>query len=147
MDIWLEDQGRNDVAKQWFAEIAELRQKYQLYVVMRDNAGENVSKKINAFFTSKGVKNCFPTPHEQWQDGLFVASIKSVLMLTKAEMAESGMAGRFWFSASNHAKNCRNVTYKQRIGTTPHAKMYGTKADVSKFICASQEGKARVWET
>jgi hypothetical protein len=61
------------------------------------------------------------------------ASIKSILLLTKTEMTESGMAGRFWFSASIHAKNCRNVTYKQRIGTTPHAKMYGTKADVSKF--------------
>ena len=53
--------------------------------------------------------------------------------MTKAEMAESGMAGRFWFSASIHGKNCRNVTFKQRLGTTPHAKMYGEKADVSKF--------------
>ena len=82
-----------DVAEQWFAEIADLRQKYQLYVVMRDNAGEYVSMKINAFFTSKGVKIYFSTPHEQWQDGLSEASFKSVLMLTKAEIAESGMAG------------------------------------------------------
>ncbi len=29
-----------DVAKQWYAEMAELRQKYQLLVVMWDSAGE-----------------------------------------------------------------------------------------------------------
>ena len=39
-----------DVAEQCYAEMADLRQKCQLFVVMRDNAGENVSKKINAFF-------------------------------------------------------------------------------------------------
>jgi hypothetical protein len=58
-----------DIAERWYAEIADLRQKYQLIVVMRDNAGENVSRKINTFFTSKGVKNYFGTPTEQWQDG------------------------------------------------------------------------------
>ena len=43
------------------------------------------------------------------------------------------MAGRFWFSATIHAKNCRNATYKKRVGTTPHAKIFGSKKDVSKF--------------
>jgi hypothetical protein len=28
---------------------------------------------------------------------------------------------------------CRNVTFKQSIGTTPFEKMYGIKKDVSKF--------------
>ena len=37
------------------------------------------------------------------------------------------------FSASTHCKSYRNVTFKQRLGTTPHAKIYGEKADVSKF--------------
>ena len=56
-------------------------------------------------------------------------------MIGKSQLneAESGMAGRFWFSASNHGKTCRNVTFKQRLGTTPHAKIYGEKADVSNF--------------
>ena len=102
-------------------------------VVMRDTTGETVSRKINAFFNSKDVKNHFSTQYEQWQDGLSEASIKSVLLLTKAEMAESGMAGRFWFSVSIHGNNCKNVTFKQRLGTTPHAKMYGEKADISIF--------------
>ena len=48
-------------------------------------------------------------------------------------MAESGMGGQFWFSATMNGVNCRNATYKKRLGTTPHEKVYGTKKDVSKF--------------
>jgi hypothetical protein len=39
-----------DVAKQWYAEIADLRQKYELLVVMKDNAGKIISHTIKAFF-------------------------------------------------------------------------------------------------
>ena len=35
-----------DVVKQWYAEIADLREKYQMLVVMRDFAGENMSHEI-----------------------------------------------------------------------------------------------------
>jgi hypothetical protein len=52
-----------DVAKQWHAEIADLRHKDQMVVVMRDNAGGNTSKSVNAF-TEKGVWNDFGTPCE-----------------------------------------------------------------------------------
>ncbi len=34
------------VVKQWYAEIADLREKYQLQVVMRDFAGENMPHEI-----------------------------------------------------------------------------------------------------
>ncbi len=100
-----------DAVKQWYAEISGLRERYQLFVVMRDFAGENMSHQ--EFFTKKGVKSCFATPYEPWQDGLAEAGIKSVLLLARTEMNESGLAalaGRFWFSAVNHGKNCRNVT-------------------------------------
>ena len=33
-------------AKRWMAETADLREKYPLFVVMRDNAGENKSEEI-----------------------------------------------------------------------------------------------------
>jgi hypothetical protein len=124
-----------DAVKQWYAEIADLREKYQLLVVMRDFAGENMSQEIQDFFTDKGVKSYFSTPYESWQDGLGEAGIKSVLLLARTEMAESGLAGRYWFSAVNHhdGKNCRNVTFKYRLGTTPYARIYGVKKDVSKF--------------
>ena len=48
-------------------------------------------------------------------------------------MAESGLGGQFWFSATMHGVNCRNATFKERLGTTPHEKLYGRKKDVSRF--------------
>ncbi len=53
-----------------YAEIADIRQKFQLVVVMRDYAGENVSDEIKNLFTEKHVKNYFNTSFEPWQDGL-----------------------------------------------------------------------------
>ncbi len=116
-----------DVVKQWYAEIADLREKYQLLVVMRDFAGENMFHEIQAFFTDKGIKSYFSTPYEPWQDGLGEAGIKSVLLLARTEMAESVLAGRYWFSAVNHGTNCRNVTFEYRLGTTSYARLYGMK--------------------
>ena len=65
-----------DAAKRWMAEIADLREKYPLLVVMRDNAKENSSKAICDYFTSMGVKNYYSAGYEPWQDGLAEASIK-----------------------------------------------------------------------
>ena len=48
-------------------------------------------------------------------------------------MAESGMGGPLWFSSGNHCLNSRNATFKRRLGTTPHEKIFGVKKDVSKF--------------
>ena len=50
-------------------------------------------------------------------------------------LAESGMGGQFWFRATMNGVNCRNETFKKRLGTNPHAseKVYGSKKDVSKF--------------
>ncbi len=53
-----------DAVKQWYAEIADLRGKYQLLVVMRDFAGENMFHEIQEFFTNKGIKCYFATPYE-----------------------------------------------------------------------------------
>ena len=50
-------------------------------------------------------------------------------------MAESGLGGRFWFKfrAACAGKDARNVTYKQRLGSTPYTCMYGDVKDVSRF--------------
>ena len=77
----------------------ELRQKYTLMVDVRDNAGENTSKAIKDLFTEKGVGNYFTTPYEPWQN-MAESSIKWIVLLAKTEMAESGLAGRFWYSAT-----------------------------------------------
>jgi len=102
-----------DASKRWMAEISDLREKYTLMVVMRDNAGENKSKEISEYFTSKGVANRYSTAYEQHQDGLAESGIKSVLLLARSGMAESGLAGKYWFCAATCGKDCRNVTYKE----------------------------------
>ena len=104
-----------DVAKRWMAEIGDLREKYPLRVVMRDNAGENKSNALREYFTSMGVENYFSTAYEPWQDGLAEAAIKSTIMTATCGMAKSGMVGKFWFKAATNGKNGWNVTYKLRI--------------------------------
>ena len=59
-----------DIVVLWYSDIADLRQKHKLVVVMCDNAGENKSQEIIEFFESMGVKNPFSTANEQWQNGL-----------------------------------------------------------------------------
>ncbi len=44
------------VVKKWFSDIAVIKQKHKLVIVMRDNAGENKSQEIIDFFESVGVK-------------------------------------------------------------------------------------------
>ena len=84
-----------DAARRWYADIAELRQKYTLMVVIQDNANNTTSKAIKEFFTKKGLGNYFTTQYEQWQN-MAESSIKSIMLLTKTKMAESGLAGRIW---------------------------------------------------
>ena len=48
-------------------------------------------------------------------------------------MVESGLAGQFWFSATMYGVNCSNATFNERLGTTPHEKLYGKKKNVSRF--------------
>ena len=52
-----------NVVKKWYSDIADLRLKHKLVVVMRDNAGENKSQAIIDFFESVGVKNYFSISH------------------------------------------------------------------------------------
>ena len=122
-----------DVAKRWMAEIGDLREKYPLRVVMRDNAGENKSNALREYFTSMGVENYFSTAYEPWQDGLAEAAIKSTITTATCGMAESGMVGKFWFKAATNGKNCLNVTYKLRINSTPYRELYGKEMDLSRF--------------
>jgi hypothetical protein len=122
-----------NVVKKWYSDIANLRLKHKLVVVMRDNAGENKSQAVIDFFESVGVKNYFSTSHEQWQNGLAEAAINSIMMISRTVMVESGMGGRFWFKSSLAAVDARNATYKGRIGTTPWRLMHGEMRDVSRF--------------
>ena len=57
------------------------------------------------------------------------------MRLARTVMAESGLGGRFWFKAALVGKDARNVTYKQRLGQTPHSCISVELKDVSRF-CA-----------
>ncbi len=113
-----------DVAKRWMAEIGDLSEKCPLRVVIRDNAGENKSKALQEYFTLMGVENYYSTAYEPWQDGLAEAAVKSTVTTATCGMEESGMVGKFWFKAATNGKNCQNVTYKQRINSTPYRELY-----------------------
>ena len=65
------------IVKKWYSDIADLRQKHKLVVVMCDNAGEYKSQEIIEFFESVGVKNYFSTAHEKQQNGLAGTAINS----------------------------------------------------------------------
>ena len=119
------------VVKKWYSDIAILRQKHKLPVVMRDNAGENKLQEVVDFFESMGVKNYYSTAHEQWQNGLLEAAINSVMMLSRTIMVESGLGGRFWFKSALAGCEARNVTYKARIGTSTWNLMRGWEKDLS----------------
>ncbi len=65
MDIWCENESEMlKVVKKWYSDIAVLRQKHKLLVVMRDNGGENESQEIVDFFESMGINNYYSTAHE-----------------------------------------------------------------------------------
>jgi hypothetical protein len=122
-------------SERWMAEIAELREKYPLFlVVMRDNAGENKSKELADYFTSRRVENYYSTAYEPWQDGLAEeAAVKSVMMLAKCGMAGSGLEGPYWFCAATNGKDCRNVIYKERIKDNPWGLLYKEMRKISRF--------------
>ncbi len=49
------------VIKKWYSDIADIREKHDLVVVMRDNAGDNKSQEIMEFIQSTGARNHFST--------------------------------------------------------------------------------------
>jgi hypothetical protein len=60
MDLWNEDSKDQmikdqmiNVVKRWYSDIADLRTKHRLVVVVRDNAGENKSQEVKDFLSQK----------------------------------------------------------------------------------------------
>ena len=64
MDVWYEIKGCQEMVQ--YSDIADLRQKHKLFVVMCDSAGENKFHEIVEFLESlaSGVKNYFSTSTE-----------------------------------------------------------------------------------
>ncbi len=64
---------------------ADLREKYPLLVVMRDNTKDNRSKAICNYFTLMSVDNYYSACYELWQNGLAEALIKLTIMVSVVE--------------------------------------------------------------
>ena len=119
--------------KRWFGNIADLRAKHKLVMLMRDNAGKYKSEEIMQFLDSKGIRSLFSTPKEQMQNGAAEPTINSIMLVARTVMVESDLVGRFWLRAATAGKDARNETFKERIGMSPHQAMYGDKKDVSDY--------------
>jgi hypothetical protein len=70
--------------RRWWADTSTIRQKYPLLCLMRDNAGENKTPEIDAYFEDKGVAARYSTSLEQWQDGPAEASIRELGRLVRS---------------------------------------------------------------
>ena len=60
------------------SDIADLRTKHKLVVLMRDNASEYKSEDMMQFLESKGIRSHFSTLKEQWQNGAAELTIISI---------------------------------------------------------------------
>ena len=106
--------------KKWYCDIAPIRAKHALITLMRDNAGENRFQDVEDFIQSIHVQSRYSAPYEQWQDGQPETAIRTLTRLVRSMKNESGVGVRFWYHMLVAATNASNVTFKKRIGTTPH---------------------------
>jgi hypothetical protein len=104
--------------RKWYSDIADLRTKHKLVVLMLDNASEYKSEEMMQFLESRGIRSHFSTPTEQWQIGAAESTINSIMMSAQTVMAESCLGENFWFKTASAGKVARNVTFKERIGMT-----------------------------
>ena len=75
-----------NVVKRWCCDIADLRAKHKLVVLMLDNAGEYISQEIMQFLDSKGIRSHFSTPKEQWQNRAAESTINSMMLIARTVM-------------------------------------------------------------
>jgi hypothetical protein len=81
----------NAAIRKWVSDIVEIRIRHPLQIVIRDNAGELKSKDLIEFIEGLGSKNYYSVSYEQWQNGLAESSINSLMLLSRTQMAESGL--------------------------------------------------------
>ncbi len=100
MAVWPQDEALS-AAEMWMVEISALQETYSLSLVIKDIAGENKSKEISEYFVSMLAKNYFNMAYKQHQDGLADSGIKLTLILARSGVAQSELAGEYWFPAAN----------------------------------------------
>jgi hypothetical protein len=121
------------MVRKWTAEIADIRDRHKLEFIIRDNASELKSKDLTDHLESLGFKNYYSAAYEHWQNGLDEPLIKSLNLLARQQMVESGMTVMFWFRALITAKDVRHATYHKRIKTMQLMLVYGQPKTFPSF--------------
>ena len=76
----------NAAARQQICDIANIRARHVLQILIRDNAGELKSAGLKAYIESLGVKNYFSVAYKQYQSGPAESSINSLMTLNRTQM-------------------------------------------------------------
>ncbi len=79
------------------------------------------------------MQSLYSAAYEQWQDGQPETAIRTLTRLVRSIKTESGVNVRFWFHMMVTAANASNVTWKKRLGTTPHRAAFGERKDLSEL--------------
>ena len=100
---------------------------------MRDNAGENQSKELVAFFEERGIAMRFSAAYEQWQDGPAEASIRVLGRLARTALVSAGLPTAAWYSTLLKVIETINTMWTIVTNSTQYFDLYGEKQDVFKF--------------
>ncbi len=117
----------NAIVRNQIADIADIRDRHKLEVIIRDNASELKSKDLTDHLESLGFKNYYSAAYEQWQNGLAESSITSLNLLVCLQMVESVMTGIYVlvpsFDNSIGCEEC-NITHQDNAA---HASLRSTQ--------------------
>ena len=116
----------------WYSDIADLRTKHNLVVLMQDNASEYKSEEMMQFLESKGIHSHFSIPKKLWQNGAAESTINSRMMSARTVMTESGLGGRFWFKAGRSGATTSRCGWTLSSSSPRPPFFEGTRADIVK---------------
>ena len=122
-----------EIVKQFVADTALIRKDYPLHCLRRDNAGENVSRVLEAWLRDKGIRSEKSTPHEPWQNGKAENHIKVLLNIARTNMVASGLSDKYWARAITYAADISNIQYRADLKKSPFEALHEQIPNLSHF--------------
>ena len=89
-------------ARKWVCDIANIRARHVLQILIRDDAGELKSADLNTYIESLGVKNYVSVAYEQYQNGQSESTINSLMIL-------DGYCDADWGTSDNRRSMTGNI--------------------------------------
>ena len=98
-----------------------------------DNGGEYISKELESYLVSKGIKHELSAPYCPAQNGVAERINRTLVESARTMMALAGLPEQYWAEAVNTAAYIRNcvITRSIKKRKTPYEKWYGRKPDLS----------------